>query len=202
MDRKSSQAGMAPGVMSSGLCKNLEGAAPPFQVEPVDDPVDAGHVDEAHHRPGAPSDLHENPLDHLGRPQLPPQVLGKAEEAQQFRQLPLKLSSSFCPSRASSVAQEGASSGSPEYVENTEVPHFKRFPIHLSGTLLPSACLLLRRAVLSGRNRQRRGALWAPPHHGPEKPARQVTLRQQEPAIARVLNQPAAGLHQQLLQAG
>jgi len=64
------------GVMSSGLCKNLEGAVAPFQIKPVkdrvDDPVDAGHVDEAHHRSGAPSDLYENPLDHVRRPQLPP----------------------------------------------------------------------------------------------------------------------------------
>jgi len=82
--------------MSSGLCKNLEGAVPPFQIESVkdrvDNPVDAGHVDEAHHRPGAPPDLHEDPLNHIRRSQLPPQVLRKTEKAQQLRQVPLKLS--------------------------------------------------------------------------------------------------------------
>jgi len=55
---------------------------------------------------------------------------------------------------------------------------------------------------LSGWHRQRRGALWAPPHHRPEKPPRQVTLRQQQPVVACVLEQPAARLHQSLLQAG
>ena len=32
-----------------------------------------------------------------------------------------------------------------------------------------------------------------PPHHRPEKPPRQMTLRQQQPVVARVLDQPAAG---------
>lgn len=57
----------------------------------VDDPVDAGHIDEAHHRPGTPAELDEHPLDHIGRPQLPPQVFRKTEEAQQSRQVSLEL---------------------------------------------------------------------------------------------------------------
>ena len=48
---------------------------------------------------------------------------------------------------------------------NTEVPHSKRIPIHLSVPLLTSSCLLRRRGVLSGRRRQR----LHPPEHGPRK---------------------------------
>ena len=53
------------------------------------------------------------------------------------------------------------------------------------------------RPRLSHRQCQRLDA----PHHGHEKPPREVTLRQQEPVIARVLHQPSARLHQSLLQA-
>src|SRR6516225_1234618 len=41
-----------------------------------------------------------------------------------------------------------------------------------------------------------------PPQHGPEQPSRQMTLRKQQPVVAGVLHQPAARLHQPLLQAG
>lgn len=44
---------MPTGVMSSGLCKNPEGAIAPFKVETVkdriDNPVDAGQVNETDH---------------------------------------------------------------------------------------------------------------------------------------------------------
>lgn len=61
--------------------------------------------------------------------------------------------------------------------KNTEVPHFKRFLIHLSVPLLLSTCFATppRRPNLSGRHRQR----LHPPHHRSEQPARQVALRQQ-----------------------
>ena len=53
--------------MSSGLCKQLEGAGFPFQVEAledgVDDAVHALHIDEADHGPGSPAHLHEAALD-------------------------------------------------------------------------------------------------------------------------------------------
>ena len=39
-------------------------------------------------------------------------------------------------------------------------------------------------------------------HHAPEQPPGQVALRQHQPVVPRVLDQPAAGLHQPLLQAG
>jgi len=81
---------------------------------------------------------------------------------------------SLFPSRATPVTQEGASSASSEYVENTEVRHFKRFLIHLSGPLLPSTCLLARRRALSARQRQR----CDPPHHAAKQTPRQMTLGQ------------------------
>jgi hypothetical protein len=47
--------------MSSRLCKKLEGAVFPFQVEPledgVNDSIDALHVHEADHGPGSAPDL-------------------------------------------------------------------------------------------------------------------------------------------------
>src|ERR1019366_1130276 len=59
---------------------------------------------------------------------------------------------------------------------------------------------LLRSALyLSGWRRQRRGP---PPQHASKEPARQMTLRQQQPVVARVLDQTSAGFHQALLQAG
>ncbi len=61
---------LAVWVMSSRLCKKLEGAVFPFQVESledgVDDAVDAGHVDEADHGPGAATHFHEAALDYVG----------------------------------------------------------------------------------------------------------------------------------------
>src|SRR5581483_460110 len=72
------------GVMSRGLCKNLEGAVFPFQVEAledgVDDSVHAVYVHKAHHGPGTPPDLDKAALDDVGGAQLPPQVPGEAEE--------------------------------------------------------------------------------------------------------------------------
>src|ERR1700740_1479799 len=76
-------------VMSSCLCKKLEGAVFPFQVKSlkdgVDDPVHAFHVDEADHGPGAAPDFHEAALDDVGGAQALPQVLGKAIKGQQLR---------------------------------------------------------------------------------------------------------------------
>src|SRR5581483_651840 len=71
-------------VMSRGLCKNLEGAVFPFQVEAledgVDDSVHAVYVHKAHHGPGTPPYLDKAALDDVGGAQLPPQVPGEAEE--------------------------------------------------------------------------------------------------------------------------
>ena len=64
--------------------------------------------------------------------------------------------------------------------------------------LFPSPVAPHRVPRLSRRRCERLAA----PHHGPEKPPREVTLRQQEPVIACVLHQPSARLHQSLLQAG
>ena len=41
-----------------------------------------------------------------------------------------------------------------------------------------------------------------PPQHACEQAPRQMTLRQEQPVVASMLYQPAAGLHQPLLQAG
>jgi hypothetical protein len=51
---------------------------------------------------------------------------------------------------------------------------FRRFLGHLS---------VPRRGALSGRRRQRRGALRAPPHHASKPPPHQMALRHQEPVV-------------------
>src|SRR3954453_4387453 len=81
--------------MSSGLCKNPEGAVAPFKVETVkdgvDDAVDAGHVHETDHGARTPPDLYKNTLDDIGGAKLAPQVARKTEETEQFRQIFLQL---------------------------------------------------------------------------------------------------------------
>jgi hypothetical protein len=71
--------------MSSRLCKSVEGAVTPFQIEPleyrVDDAVDTCHVDETDR---APPHLHKNSFNDAGGPQLPPQMAREAEEGQQL----------------------------------------------------------------------------------------------------------------------
>jgi len=79
--------------MSSRLCKKLEGAVFPVEVESLEDRVNnsihALHVDEADHGSGSPPDFHKAALDDVGGPQLAPQMLGKAIETQQLWQIPL-----------------------------------------------------------------------------------------------------------------
>src|SRR4051794_39349851 len=73
-------------VMSSGMCKDAEGAVSPLKVKTVknrvDDPVDASDVYETYHRPGSPSDLYKNTFDDVGGAQFPPQVRRKAEKVE------------------------------------------------------------------------------------------------------------------------
>jgi hypothetical protein len=56
--------------MSSRLCKNLEGAVSPLQVEPVkdriDNPIHTLNIHKTNHRPGAPPHLDKATLDHIG----------------------------------------------------------------------------------------------------------------------------------------
>ena len=52
--------------------------------------------------------------------------------------------------------------------------------------------------ALSGRHRQRIDA----PDHAHEQPPREMALGQHQPVVPRMLDQPAASLHQPLLQAG
>ena len=66
-----------------------------------------------------------------------------------------------------------------------------------SATSFNQVCFPLR-PRLPRRERQCSG----PPHHCPEEPPRQMTLRQQQPVVASMLNQPTSGLHQALLHAG
>src|SRR5439155_8865531 len=77
--------------MSSGLCKKLEGAVFPFQVESledgVDDAVNAGDVDEANHGPGSSSNFDEAAFDDVSGAHLLPQMAGQGEEREQFRQI-------------------------------------------------------------------------------------------------------------------
>jgi len=79
--------------MSSCLCKKLEGAIFPFQVESlengVNDSIHALSVHKANHGSGAAPHFHEAALDNVGGPQLTLQMLGEVEEAQQ-------LGRSFC----------------------------------------------------------------------------------------------------------
>ena len=85
-DHQGSSIGERALVMSSGVCKNSEGASLPFQVETmkdrIDDPIDAGHVHKAHHGSSAPPDLYKNTLDDVGGAKFAPQVPRKTEEAQ------------------------------------------------------------------------------------------------------------------------
>src|SRR5271157_5788419 len=82
--------------MSSCLCKYGEGAGFPFQIESlengVDDAIHALDIHKAHHGPGTPSYFHEAALDHIGGPELAPQVPGKSEEGKQLRQIALQPS--------------------------------------------------------------------------------------------------------------
>src|SRR5215469_18712781 len=83
-------------VTSSCLCKNLEGAVFPFQVEAledgVDDPVQAFDIHKADHGPGAPPNFDEAAFDDVGGAQLSPQLSREAEERQQLRQIAFQLS--------------------------------------------------------------------------------------------------------------
>ncbi len=77
--------------MSSGLCKKVEGAVFPFQVESledgVDDAVHAGHIDEADHGPGSSSYFQETAFNDIGGADLLPQMPGQGKKRQQFRQI-------------------------------------------------------------------------------------------------------------------
>src|SRR5690348_312636 len=78
--RAASQGQCASRVTSSSLCKKGEGAILPLLVKVVKDGInnslDAGNIDEQHHRPGAAPDLDEAALDGIGGAQLAPQWLG------------------------------------------------------------------------------------------------------------------------------
>jgi hypothetical protein len=59
-------------VMSSCLCKKAEGTVPPFVLlvvtieDGIDDPVHAGDVHQANHRPSSSAHLDKAALDHVG----------------------------------------------------------------------------------------------------------------------------------------
>src|SRR6478672_12248055 len=99
-------------VMSSRLCKKLEGAVFPVEVEALEDRVNnsihALYVDEADHGPGSPPHFHKAAFDDVGGPQLTPQMLGKVEKTQQFRQVTLQLANhggiGLPPSRGKTAA--------------------------------------------------------------------------------------------------
>ena len=77
--------------MSRDLCKLTKGAQAPLQVKPVKDgennPLYALHVYKTHHRTGATADFHEAPLNHIGRPQLPPEGPRTLEKGEQLGKL-------------------------------------------------------------------------------------------------------------------
>ena len=82
-------------VMSRDLCKLAKGALAPFQVKPVKDgennPLDTLHIHKAHHRAGPAADFDEAPLNHVRRPELPPEVTWTLEEREQLGQIPEEL---------------------------------------------------------------------------------------------------------------
>src|SRR3990170_3199008 len=82
-------------VMSSCLCKQLEGAVFPLWIHPVKDreydAIHTLHVDKANHRSSAATNLHETALDDVGGAQLSPQMSRELEERQQLRQVSLQL---------------------------------------------------------------------------------------------------------------
>ena len=77
--------------MSRYLCKLAKGALAPLQVKPAKDgennPLHALHVHKTHHRAGATADLDEAPLNHIGRPQLPPEGPRTLEEHEQLGEI-------------------------------------------------------------------------------------------------------------------
>ena len=81
--------------MSSCLCKKSEGAVFPLRIHAVKDrehdSIHALNIDKTNHRSGAAPDLHETALDDVGGAQLPPQVPGEVEEAEQVRQVFVQL---------------------------------------------------------------------------------------------------------------
>ena len=64
------------GVMSSRLCKNLEGAVFPVQVKSLEDGIDDAihtlNIHEADHRPGSPAYFDETTLNQIGGAQFTP----------------------------------------------------------------------------------------------------------------------------------
>jgi hypothetical protein len=82
-------------VMSSCVCEKAKGAILPLFVKAIKDrkqnAIHARHVHKAHHRPRAAPHFHKAALNHVGRPELPPQATGKAEEREQLGQVVLQL---------------------------------------------------------------------------------------------------------------
>src|SRR5579884_1321314 len=82
--------------MSSCLCKKAEGTVPPFVLlvvtieDGIDDPVHAGDIHEANHRPSSSAHFHKAALDHVGGAQLAPERPGKVEEGEQLGQILLQ----------------------------------------------------------------------------------------------------------------
>ena len=81
--------------MSSCLCKKSEGAVFPLFVQSVkdriEDSIHALDIDKANHWSCPPSDFHEAAFDGIGGAKLLPEMLGKIEKAQQFRQVLFQL---------------------------------------------------------------------------------------------------------------
>src|SRR5579875_2081562 len=81
--------------MSSCLCKKAKDAVPPLMLfvvaieDGIDNPVDAGGVDEAHHRSRAATNFHEAPLNDVGcaqrTPEVPREIERPAPKSPSFR---------------------------------------------------------------------------------------------------------------------
>jgi len=71
-------------VMSSRLCKNLEGAIFPFQVKSLEDGINdaihTSHIHETNHWPGPPTYFDKTTLNDVGGAQFTPQMLGQGKE--------------------------------------------------------------------------------------------------------------------------
>jgi len=78
--------------MSRYLCKLAKGVLAPLQVKPVkdgkDNPLHTLHVHETHHGAGPSADFDEAPLNHIRRPEFPPERPRTLEEREQLGQIP------------------------------------------------------------------------------------------------------------------
>ena len=93
----------------------------------------------------------------------------------------------------------GATFAQPQNIKTDKCHLSSKFHAHPSRPSPPFPLISLQTGLRLPRRHREGGN---PSHHRPEQPPRQMAFRQQQPVVPRVLHQPAAGLHQPLLQTG